>query len=45
MSSHTHELAEQELARASIAEGAEEWIGSEEEEELASIAEEADERI
>ena len=45
----TQELAEQELVRASIAEEAEEWIGSEEEEELeqelASIAEEADERI
>jgi hypothetical protein len=42
----TQELAEQELARAFIAEEAEEWIGSEEEEELelASIAEEADER-
>ena len=37
-------LAEQELARASIAEGAEKWVGSEEE-ELASIAEETDERI
>jgi hypothetical protein len=47
MCSLTQELAEQELTRASIAEGAEEWIGSEEKEELelASIAEEADERI
>jgi hypothetical protein len=43
MSSLAHALTEQKLARASIAEGAEEWIGSDEEEELASIAEEAEE--
>jgi hypothetical protein len=49
MSLLTQELAEQELARSSIAEEADEWIQSEEEEELehelASIAEEADEWI
>ena len=49
MSLLTQELAEQELARSSIAEEADEWIQCDEEEELdqelASIAEETDEWI
>jgi hypothetical protein len=38
MSPLTQELGEQMLARASIAEEADEWIGSEEEEEDASAS-------